>query len=539
MAVPKFVTGAEAAALVKNGDTIAVSGFIGAGCADEILYNIEKRFLETGEPKDLTLSWGASISDFKPADTEGCEKTSGRGCNRFAHPGFIKRLIAGHINGQVDIVKMIAENQIEAYNLPQGVLIHMFRAKGGKKPCIVTPVGVGTFVDPRVDGGKLNAKAKENGPNIVEVIEIDGEDYLMYKTFNVDVAIVRGTTADERGNITVEKEGIICEINPIALAARASGGIVIAQVERVVKAGTLNPQDVRLPGVSVDYIVVASDPKYHMQTWDAPYDGSLSGEYKVPVNEIAPIKLDERKVIARRGAMELIPGAVLNLGIGIPAAIGNVAAEEGLGSELTMTVEPGPIGGVACDGSKFGCSINAEAMMEHPLQFDMYDSGSLDLAVLGLAELDEEGNVNVSMFGPKVAGAGGFINITQNTKNVIFVGAMTAGGLKVKASDGKLEILQEGKVKKFIKKVGHKTFSGSIAVKRGQKIMYITERCVFEMRPEGLTLTEIAPGIDLQTQILDQMEFTPVISKDLKTMDARIFTDKPMGIFDEVMAKKK
>jgi len=529
MAVPKFITGEEAAKLVKDGDTLATCGFIGMGCADEIFYNLEKRFLETGSPKDLILTWGASVSDSK----------SYIGCNRFAHPGMIKRIVCGHIGLTVDIVRMAVENQFEAYNLPQGVLLHMYRARCGKKPCIISPIGLGTFVDPRETGGKLNQKAIENGPDYVSLIEIDGEEYLMYKTFPIDVAIIRGTSADENGNITMEHEGIVLENYPVAVAAKSSGGIVIAQVERIVKKGTLNPQMVRVPGIAVDYIVMASDPKFHEQSFYSRYDGSLSGECKIPVAGLVPNKLDDRKIIARRGAMELIPGAVLNLGIGIPSEIGSVAAEEGFGEGLTMTVEPGPIGGVACDGLKFGCAVNAEAMMEHPLQFDFYDAGGLDLAVLGLAELDADGNVNVSKFGPKIAGAGGFINITQNTQNVIFVGTMTAGGLKIQTGDGKVTILQEGKVKKFIKSVEHKTFSGAIARKRNQKVMYITERAVFEMRPEGLTLTEIAPGIDLQTQVLDQMEFAPIVAPDLKLMDERIFWDKPMGIYDEVMAKAK
>lgn len=529
MAIPKFITGEQAGQLIKDGDTICTCGFIGMGCADEIFYNIEKRYLETGAPKDLILTWGASVSD----------SATYIGCNRFAHDGMVKRIIVGHIGLTVDLVKMAVANKFEAFNFPQGVLLHLYRAKGGKKPCIVTPVGLGTYVDPREEGGRLNEKARQSDFDIVSVVEIDGEEYLMYKTFPIDVAIIRGTTADEKGNITLEREACILEDYSIALAAKASGGIVIAQVERQAYAGTLNPKDVRVPGTVVDYIVVASDPKFHEQSFYAPYDGSLCGEFRVPLDAVEPMPLTERKILARRGAMELVPQAIVNLGIGVPSDIGSIAAEEGLAAELTMSVESGPVGGAPCSGLKFGCAINADAIIESNEQFDFYDCGGLDLTVLGMAELDEGGNVNVSKFGPKIAGCGGFINITQNTNVVVFTGTFTAGGLKVKTGDGKLEIVQEGKVKKLIKAVEQKTFSGATAVKNGQKILYVTERAVFEMRPEGLTLVEIAPGIDLQTQVLDLMEFKPVVAPDLKLMDERIFKDEPMGIYDEIMAKAK
>ena len=500
------------------------------GHAEEITYALEKRFLETGEPRDLTVTWGSSQSDTKTMV----------GCNRFAHEGFVKRLIAGHIGMQFDLSRMAIENKFEAYNIPQGVLMHIIRARGGKKPCIITPVGLGTFIDPRETGGKLNPRTVENGPDYVSVITIDGEEYLMYKTFPIDVAIIRGTTADEHGNISMEKEGIILEAYSMAAAARASGGIVIAQVERVVKVGTLHPQMVRVPGILVDYIVKCSDPfTFHRQSYTHYYDPSLSGECKIPLAAIPSLPLDERKIISRRSSFELMPEAVVNLGVGIPSEVGNVAAEEGLTEHMTLTVEPGPIGGVPCAALEFGCAYNPEALIDHTFQFDLYDGGGLDIAILGLAEADQEGNVNVSKFGPRVYGAGGFVNISQNAKTVLFVGSLTAGGLKVDIRDGNLIIVNEGKFKKFLPAVGHKTFSGAQARKRKQTVLYITERAVFELREKGLTLTEIAPGIDLHTQVLAQLGFMPLIANPLKEMDARIFQAGPMGIFHETIKNKK
>lgn len=528
MGKPQFITAAEAVRLVKTGNTVGSSGFIGMGHAEEISYELEKRFLETGEPRDLTLTWGSSQSDYKTRI----------GCNRFAYKGFVKRVIAGHIGMQFDLSRMAMDNEFEAYNIPQGVLMHMIRAKGGKKPCVITSVGLGTFVDPRETGGKLNARTFENGPDFVSLIEIDGQEYLMYKTFPIDVAIFRGTTADTRGNITMEKEGIICEAYPMAAAARASGGIVIAQVERVVKEGSLNPQMVRVPGILVDYVVQCSDPfKYHRQSYTNYYDPSLSGECKIPLAVIPPLPMDERRIICRRAAFELRNDVVVNLGVGIPSEVGNVSAEEGLTEYMTLTVEPGPVGGVPCSNLEFGCAYNPEALIEHSFQFDMYDGGGLDIAVLGLAEADQEGNVNVSKFGPRIYGAGGFINIAQNTHTVIFVGTLTASGLEVAIEDGKLFILNEGKHQKFLTKVGHKTFSGDQARKTSQKVLYVTERAVFELREEGLTLIEIAPGIDLECQVLANMGFRPIIAEDLKEMDVRIFCPGPMGIFNEVIGK--
>lgn len=519
----KVISAAEAVRLIKTGDTVAVSGFIGMGHPAELTEELEKRFLGTSEPRDLTLTWGASQNDGK----------SWWGLNRLSHEGLIKKAIAGHFGLQPDMVKMITSNKIEAYNIPQGVMMHLYRAIAGGKPGVVTQVGLRTFADPRETGCRLNDISHDE---IVKLLEIDGKEYMFYKSFPINVAMIRGTTADTRGNISMEKEGIILEFLALAMAAKNSGGIVIAQVEKVVEAGTLHPMMVKVPGIMVDYLVVAK-PENHKQSMLEQYNPGLSGETRVSLDSWKAIPLDDRKIICRRAAMELRAGAVINLGIGMPEGVGAVAAEEGFIDQLTMTVEPGPIGGVPMSGVRFGCSLNPEALLEHPSQFDFYDGGGLDLTVLGLAEADQYGNVNVSKFGPRIAGAGGFVNISQNTKHVIFAGTLTAGGLEIAVEGGKLKILQEGKNRKFVSKVGHITFSGQYAREVGQKVMYITERAVFEIRPEGVTLTEIAPGIDLDRDVLAHLDFKPQIAADLKLMDARIFDDKAMGIKEEVLAR--
>lgn len=520
----KIITAAEAVKLIKSEDTVGISGFIGMGHPAELTEALEKRFLDTGEPKNLTITFGASQNDGK----------SWWGLNRFARDGFVNKLIGGHFGLQPDLNRMILNNKIEAYNLPQGVLMQLLRAIAGGKPGLLTHVGLRTYADPRETGCRLNDISKRE---VVKLLEIDGEEYLFYKTFPINVALIRGTTADTRGNITIEKEAISLEFLPLAMAAHNSGGVVIAQVEQVVQAGTLDPRMVKVPGIMVDYIVV-SKPENHMQSMTEQYNPSLTGECRMPLAGWKPIPLDDRKIICRRAAIELIPDAVINLGFGMPEGVSAVTTEEGFIDQLTATVEPGPIGGVPCGGMKFGCSINPEAIIDHPYQFDFYDGGGLDLAILGLAECDQFGNVNVSKFGSRIAGAGGFVNIAQNTMHVIFTGTLTTGGLVVAVENGKLRIVKEGSNKKFVSKVEHVTFSGKYAQKIGQKVLYVTERAVFELTPNELILTEVAPGIDLEKDVLAQMDFKPAISPNLKLMDERIFQDKCMGIKEEIMAKK-
>jgi len=406
----------------------------------------------------------------------------------------------------------------------------MFRDIAAGKPGTITHVGLKTFIDPRLDGGKINTATKED---IVEVIQLDGNDYLRYKHFDIDFAFLRGSYADENGNVTLEEEAVSLETTAIAAACKNSGGKVIVQVKEIVKSGSLDPKLIKIPGIYVDTVVVAETDDNHMQTYLEKYNASFSGNRQAPDNTFKPLELSERKIVGRRAAMELEAGSIVNLGIGMPEAVANVAKEEGVNNEMVLTVESGPIGGIPASGLNFGAAINPEAIIDQPYQFDFYDGGGLDLAFLGLAQCDKHGNINVSKFGPKIAGCGGFINITQNAKKVIYCGTFTAGGLKVEAKDGVLHIINEGKIKKMLDHVEQITFSGEYAVERNQPVLYITERAVFELTKTGLLLTEVAPGIDIQKDILSHMDFEPTIAENLKTMDSRIFMDEPMGLVIE------
>ena len=487
----KIATADEAISIIKAGDVMAAAGFIGNGTPEELLIALEKRYLETQNPNRITLIFSSGIGDAKD-----------RGLNRLAHKGLFKRVIAGHYGLMPKIGQLALDNEFEAYNLPQGLLTNLYRAVAGKKPGVFSKVGLGTFVDPRIEGGKVNASATED---LVEIVELGGEEWLFLKSFPIDIALIRGTTADTTGNITMEKEILSLDTLAMATAARNSGGHVIAQVERIADTGTLNPKHVKVPGILVDYVVVA-EPENHLQTYATPYSPAYAGEIKVPLKSIQQLPFDARKVIARRASLELRPYDVINLGIGVPEGVSNVANEEKILSYFTMTVEPGIVGGVPAGGLNFGASTNPEAIIDMPDQFDFYDGGGLDLTCLGMAQCDEQGNVNASKFGPRLAGCGGFINISQNAKIVLFVGTFTAGGLETAIEDGKLRIIKEGKNKKFIKSVEQITFSGSIGSKSGQEILYITERCVFRLEDEQLELIEIAPGIDIERDILHQME---------------------------------
>ena len=518
---PRFVSADEAAARIRDGSTLWLEGGSGGLNEPDTLYeSVPRRFRKEGHPRDLTLVNSNGLGDGK-----------GKGPDVFAIEGLVRCSIGGHYGFSPALVKMIIANQIEAYNLPQGVMAQLLRDIAAKRPGLLTTVGLGTFVDPRLNGGALNAISKRK---LVERLILDGNEYLLYKTFSIDAAFIRGTTADMDGNLSMEEEVAYFNMLAAAQAAHNSGGIVIAQVKRVVRRDSLDPRMIRVPGVLVDYIVVESK---QWQTYSGEYNPGLCGAAKVVVERQKKIALDERKVICRRASMELVPG-IINLGFGMSSGVADVAFEEGLERDVTFAIEQGLVGGIPTSGLIFGCAMNPQAILDQPNQFDFFDGGGIELACLGLAQVDPSGNVNVSKFGDRIAGAGGFMNITQGAQAVVYCGTFTTGGLQVAIRDGNVVILREGMIKKFVKQVEHLTYSGAFARKRGQSVLFVTERGVFRLGEKGPILIEIAPGIQLENDILTQMEFVPQIAPDLKKMDPRIFREEPLGIRDEIIEKK-
>lgn len=509
----KFISAKEVAKKIENESIVATGGFVGIGVAEEVLTEMENHYLENKKPTNLTLIYAAGQGDGK-----------GKGLNHLAHEGMVNKVIGGHWGLAPKLGNLALENKIQGYNLPQGVISHMFRDLASGKKGTISKIGIGTFVDPELQGGKVNEITSED---IVKEIFIENERHLYFKApSKIDFAILRGTLADEDGNISLEKEALTLESLALAMATKNSGGKVVVQVEKKVKNGSINPKLVGIPSIFVDYVVLCSDEKYHHQTFGTQYDETFVNS-SILVNDVKEKSLlDERKIIARRCAMFLSKeDKVLNYGIGMPEGIAEVLRDGNQEHLFTPTVEPGAIGGTPAGGLSFGASVSPQAIIDQPYQFDFYDGGGLDVAFLGLAQCDSTGDINVSKFGPKIAGCGGFINISQNAKKVIFCGTFTAGGLKVQVTENGINILNEGKSKKFIEVVEQITFSSKTANLNNQPVFYVTERAVFKLSKDGLELIEIAPGIDLEKDIINNMEFRPIISENLKVMDKKIFQD--------------
>lgn len=516
----KVISASEAIALISDGDVVTTTGFV-QSCIPEALHaELERRFVETQSPRDLTLIMCAGAGDSK-----------GLGTGRFHHEGLLKRVIAGNFGRMPKVAEAAQADKICGYNLPQGVISQLYRACAAGQPGLFSKVGLNTYVDPRKGGGRVNNITKED---IVKLLDFEGEEWLFYKATKIDVAFIRATSADPFGNLSYEKEALTLDNLAQAMAAHNNGGVVIAQVERVVEHGSLTPKDVKVPGVLVDCVVVADPPEMHRMNYSVDYDPALSGEVRIPVEGLTKMPLDHRKIIARRAAFELPPNGVVNLGVGAPDGVASVASEEKVTPYITLTTEAGAVGGVLAGGSSFGSSANAHSVIDQNQMFDFYDGGGLDLTCLGMAECDEQGNVNTSYFAGRLNGSGGFINISQNSRAVVFAGTFTVGGLRVETGNGELKIVNEGRNKKFVKKVAQETFNGPFAAERRQPVIYVTERCVFQLNEAGLELIEVAPGIDIERDILQHMDFEPIIHKPIP-MKSRIFVDEPMELLADLL----
>ena len=510
----KVISADDAIEVVLSGDTVVTGGFVGSGFPEHLAVALERRFLATGAPADLDLIFAAGQGDGKT-----------RGLNHFAHSGMVRRVIGGHWALAPGLGRLALSEEIEAYCLPLGMISHWFRDVAAGRPGTITEIGLRTFVDPRLGGGRLNERSTDN---VVSLVELGGRECIFFPHRRIDVALLRGTTADPEANITMEHEAVTLDTLSIAQAARNSGGIVIVQVERTTAGRMLSPREVKIPGILVDAVVV-SPAEDHPQTFAEPYNPTYTGETTAATGSLPRMALGARKVIARQAATYLRPNAVVNLGIGMPEGVAAVADEEGVLDQITITVEAGGVGGIPASGSSFGAVTNPQAIIDQPYQFDFYDGGGLDQAFLGLAQVDAAGNVNVSRFGDRIAGPGGFINITQRAKEVFFLGLFRAGA-KLAVENGQLRVIGEGAGCKFVPKVEHITFSGEYARERGQQVHFITERCVLRLAEAGLEVIAIAPGLDIEKDVLSGMTFEPAISSKLAAMDPALFADAPMGL---------
>lgn len=516
---PVFVSSAEAAEMIRDNSTIATIGMTLVSASESILKAIENRFLTEHTPVGLTLVHSCGQSD------------RDRGIQHFAHEGMLKKIIGGHWGLQPRMMELIAENKIEAYCIPQGQFAQLYRSMAGGEPGKITKVGLGTFVDPRIEGGKMNERTRQ-APDISEILTINGEEYMCYKPIPLDYVIIRGTYVDEDGNLTTDEEAMQLEVFPAVMACRKFGGKVIAQAKYKVKNGQLHCKKVTVPGVFIDAVVMCDDPEQdHRQTHSFAFDPAYCGDIKTPVSQSDVLPLTIRKLIGRRAVMELAQDDVLNVGTGIPNdVVGAIIAEEGIGQEVTVTVESGIYGGIPLGGVDFGIAKNNFALVRHDDQFDYYNGAGVDVTFMGAGQLDADGNVNATKLGKMPTGAGGFIDITTNAKHVVFCSTFTGKGLKCSFDGGKLRIDQEGSLIKMVKNVTQISYNGKIARKKHQKMHYVTERAVFELGQDGVVLTEVAPGIDLQTQVLDLMEFKPMISPHLKEMNPKLFCEEPFGL---------
>ena len=522
MRKPAFITGRQAVDLIEDGSTLGIIAMTQISACETILKELEKKFLEEGHPKDLTYF-------------HSCGQASAKlpgGMQHLAHEGLLKRVYGGHWGQSEAMMELISGNKIEAFNLPQGQMANMYHSMAMREPGKLSKIGLGTYIDPRYEGGKMNQRTKDCGYDEVALVTIDGEEYLQYKPVRLDTLLIRGTYADENGNISTAHEAMVLEVLPAVMATKRWGGRVICQVEKVVSAGSLNPKDVVVPGVLVDDIVVCDDPVVnHRQTYSWYFDPSYSGQTRSPAQTAAPLPLNVRKVIGRRAMMELVPDQIINIGTGIPNdVVGSIIAEEKLSDDVMVTVESGVYGGVPQQTIDFGISMNAQALIPHDRQFELYNGSGIDYTFMGAGELDEDGNVNATKMGSKAPGAGGFIDITATAKNVIFCSTFTGGGLRTEFSSDGVRITQEGRFKKLVKKVQQISYNGKIALANGQNMVYVTERGVFRLTSRGVELFEIAKGIDLQRDILDQMEFRPLIAENLKVTDTSIYREGAFGL---------